>query len=325
MRILITGVTGFAGGHLAEALLPGSGVRLFGASRRTQWPAELRHLAAHVELHGCDLDDLTAVESLLRRVKPEQIYHLAGYAQTGRVFWDADVVWASNLTATRRLYEAVVRWGGQPRILYVSSGMVYGNNDRPNQGHAEHGELRPTSPYGASKAAADLLSFQMTRDPGLNIVRARPFNHIGSRQSADYAVAHFAQQIAAIEAGAVPAVVETGNLESWRDLADVRDVVRAYQLLMDRGKIGEAYNIGSGQCHAMQAVLDQMVRMARCPVEIRPRPDTRRGAAPAVLRADIHKLSTEFGWTPHVSLETSLGDILDYWRGRIAHPAARAS
>src|SRR5262249_23659165 len=156
--------------------------------------------------------------------------HLAGYAHTGRPFVDADVVWASNLAATRRLYEAVVRWGGRPRILYVGSGLVYGSANTPDQGYDENAPLRPANSYAASKAATDLVSYQSTCDPGLDIVRVRPFNHIGPRQSAGYAVAHFAQQIAAIEAGRQPPVLETKNLDSQRDLTDVRDMVRAYIL-----------------------------------------------------------------------------------------------
>lgn len=325
MRILITGVTGFAGSHLAEALLHAGNTQLFGISRGTQWPEELAHLAEQVELLGCDLCDASATENVLRHVRPEQIYHLAGYAQTGRAFWDAEVVWTSNLTATRRLYESVTRWGGRPRILYVGSGMVYGNADDPERPQHEDSVLRPMSPYAVSKAAADLLSYQMTRDSGLDIVRVRPFNHIGPRQAPAYAVAHFAQQIAAIEAGQQGHTLETGNLQAWRDLTDVRDMVRAYMLLMSHGRTSEVYNAGSGIAVSMQSVLDLLLRLTRTPIEVRPQGEARRGSAPVMLRADIRKITQETGWMPTHGLEESVARILDYWRGRTGAPHLQLS
>src|SRR5437879_676012 len=119
MRILVTGVTGFAGGYLAEALLAGPGVEIHGISRRARWPKEWSHLQGQTQLWNCDLCDSAAVRERIEEIRPDRIYHLAGYAQPGRSFQDADAAWASNLTATRRLYEAIVQWGGQPRILYV--------------------------------------------------------------------------------------------------------------------------------------------------------------------------------------------------------------
>src|SRR6266699_5550209 len=217
MRILLTGATGFAGGHLAEALLAGGNVELFGVSRRAQWPAEWQHLAGRVSLRACDMGDGARVESVLREVQPQHIYHLAGYVHAGRSFKEADAAWAGNLSATRTLYDAIVRWGGRPRILYVGSGLIYGDPESPDQAYDERSLLRPASPYAASKAAADLVSHQYTQAQGLDIVRARPFNHIGPRQSADYAVANFARQLAAIERGRQPPLLETGNLSSRRD------------------------------------------------------------------------------------------------------------
>ncbi len=325
MRILITGVTGFAGGHLAEALLERPGVELVGVGRQTHWPEDLHHLADRVRLLECDLTNAKAMEAVLYRARPEQIYHLAGHAQTRCAFLDAEVVWTSNLTATHRLYEAVARWGGRPRLLYVGSGMVYGSADAAGAGHPEDAALRPTTPYAASKAAADLLSFQVTRDPGLDVVRARPFNHIGARQARGYAVADFASQVAAIEAGLRPAVLETGDLDSFRDLTDVRDVVRAYILLMERGRTGEAYNVGSGVARRMRDVVDLLLSHAREAIEVRPRADGRTRAAPAALRADVGKLRGETGWAPVWGLEESLAAILQYWRGQTLTPLANLS
>ena len=149
---------------------------------------------------------------MLREAQPEQIYHLAGYANAGRSFAEADAAWAGNLTATRTLYDAVLRWGGGPRILFVGSGLVYGDSGDPAVHRDEQLLLRPTSPYASSKAAADLMSYQYSVNPGLDIVRARPFNHIGPGQQPQYAIPNFARQIVAIERGRMPPVLETGNL-----------------------------------------------------------------------------------------------------------------
>jgi GDP-4-dehydro-6-deoxy-D-mannose reductase len=316
MRILITGVTGFAGGFLADALLKQAEVRLTGVGRESQWPLATQHLAGRVELHGLDLCNSAKIESLLRQFQPEQIYHLAGYAHVGRSFQEPHAAWAGNLNATLALYDAVHRWGGRPRILYVSSGQIYGEPERPDQAFDERSPLRPSSPYGASKAAADLASFQYTRSPGLDIIRVRPFNHIGPRQSPDFAVSHFAKQIADIERNRKPPLLETGNLSSLRDLTDVRDMVRAYILLTEKGGTGEVYNAAAGEVHSMQSLLDRLLGMARLRVEVRPQSAQARATDPSAIRADASRLRKEIGWTPAFSLDQTLSDTLDYWRNQ---------
>jgi GDP-4-dehydro-6-deoxy-D-mannose reductase len=314
MRILVTGITGFAGGHLAEALHAQGQVELFGLSRRAEWPAEWRHLHDRVVLRSCDLSDRSSIQDLLLDVKPERIYHLAGYAHVGRSFQEVDAAWTGNLSATRNLYEAIEHWGGRPRILYVSSGQVYGDPQTPDQVYTEQSLLRPASPYAASKAAADIASYQYSLAPGLPIVRARPLNHIGPRQSPQYAVAHFTCQIAAIELGKRSPVVETGNLSPRRDLTDVRDVVQAYMRLMEDGRSGEVYNIATGCVYSIQEVLDQLLTLTTKKVEVRPRAERMRPGEATALRSDAGKLRRELGWAPQFTLEQMLRDTLDYWR-----------
>jgi GDP-4-dehydro-6-deoxy-D-mannose reductase len=314
MRILLTGATGFAGSTLAEALLAKPDVRLCGLSRHGEWPPEQRHLADRVELRSVDLCDGAAVETVLRAVEPEQIFHVAGYAAVGRSFQEPDAAWSGNLTATRSLYEATARWGGKPRILFVGSGLVYGDSDDPETPRRENLLLRPNNPYATSKAAADLLSYQFTRDPGLSIVIARPFNHIGPRQSPEFAIASFARQVVAIERGTKPPVMETGNLSPRRDLTDVRDMVAAYDLLMQHGRDGEAYNVGSGQVYSMHTVLDRLLALAGLTVELRQKAALLRSTDTPVVRVDASKLRRETGWSPRYSLDQTLLDTLNYWR-----------
>jgi GDP-4-dehydro-6-deoxy-D-mannose reductase len=316
MRILVTGVTGFAGSWLAEALLAHGGQQLSGLSLSARWPDYCRHLAERIHLHPCDLARIADVEAILRQEQPEQIYHLAGYPHTGRSFREPEAAWAGNLSATRGLLEAVVRWGGKPRILAVSSGLIYGDPERPGEVFDENTPLRPSSPYATSKAAADLVSYQYTKSAGLDIVRARPFNHFGPRQAPDFAVASFARQLAEIRRGARPPVLETGDLSAERDLTDVRDVVSAYLRLMDKGEKGEAYNVASGSRRSMREVLDRLVSLSGLKVELRLRSDLLRPTEPHHMQVKIDKLRAATGWQPRFSLDQTLHDTLAYWSER---------
>jgi GDP-4-dehydro-6-deoxy-D-mannose reductase len=314
MRILLTGAAGFAGRHLAEALLAQPGVELLGITRHPQQLGPTFPSNGRVPLQACDLNEPARVLGLLTEWRPDQIYHLAGYAMVGRSFRQPDAAWHGNLDATRSLLEAVARWGGKPRVLLIGSGLVYGGSEIPGQACNEESPLRPESPYAASKAAADLLGYQHWRCTALEIVRARPFNHIGPGQSAEFAVAHFARQIVEIERGRRPPVIDTGNLSPRRDLTDVRDIVRGYVLLMNKGRPGEVYNLGSGQAHAMSEILGRLLQIAGVKCEVQSRNELLRNAETSVLRADAEKARRELSWTPQFALEQTLSDVLAYWR-----------
>jgi GDP-4-dehydro-6-deoxy-D-mannose reductase len=313
MRILITGITGFVGGHLVEHLAAG-GHAPFGVSRRGEWPEALGHLAPSAKLFAADLRDQSRVEEVLREVRPDRLYHLAGYANTGGSFRDPERAWGENLTATRTLYEAVARSGLKPRVLYVSTGLIYGEPDRPGEACDESTTLKPASPYAASKAAADLVGYQYARSAGLDIIRVRLFNQIGPRQGADFAVANFARQIAAAEAGQQPPVLETGDLSAQRDITDVRDIVAAFPLLLEKGARGEAYNAARGESFRIQDVLDRLVSLSRVPLRVNQKIEPGRKADTAVTCADVRKLRAATGWQPRIPLDRSLADVLDYWR-----------
>lgn len=313
MRVLITGITGFAGGHLAELLLR-EGHDVVGAARRSQWPEEWKHLANDVSLHPCDLCARTEVTALVRSTRPDQIYHLAGYAHVGDSFKEPDAAWSGNVTATRYLFEAVEAGARAARVVAVGSGLVYGDTDAFEPGPDETAPFRPLSPYAASKAAADLVGYQFARAAGLDIIRVRPFNHIGPRQAPVYAVAHFAQQIAATELGHRPPLLETGNLTPRRDLTDVRDMVRAYKLIMERGISGSAYNAGTGEAHSMQEVVDHLLSIARVKIEVRQAADLVRSTETNVVCANAAKLRQQTGWSPRYSFHQTLADILAYFR-----------
>lgn len=314
MRILITGITGFAGSFLTEALLKKQGVALFGISREGEWPHYLDHLNSQVKLYKGDLCERESLGSLLREIAPQQIYHLAGHADVGQSFRQPEQAWHDNFTATQILYDAIIEWGGSPRILYVGSGLAYGEPRFAEQKFEEDSPFYPPNPYGCSKAAADLLSYQYSRFPGLDTLRARPFNHIGPRQSPKYAIAHFAKQIAAIEKGLQEPVVATGNLAAQRDLTDVRDVAEAYIGLMKLGQSGEAYNIASEKVYTMEEILQRLIALARVHVEIRQKDNLTRAAESITTRVSTAKIRQVTGWRPGFSLEQTLTDTLNYWR-----------
>jgi GDP-4-dehydro-6-deoxy-D-mannose reductase len=316
MRVLITGITGFVGGHLVERLLSGGRHTIAGISRRGEWPHDLAHLSGSVRLQSVDLLQREATEALLADVRPDWIFHLAGYANTGKSFHEPDECWRDNLDATRVFFDAIVRTKLSPRVLFVSTGLIYGEPDDAGQACDERTTLKPASPYAASKAAADLLSYQYSRTAGVDIVRARLFNQIGPRQSADYAVANFAHQIAAAEKGQQKPVIETGDLSAHRDVTDVRDMADALIAVMEKGAKGEVYNAGRGETFRIQDLLDRLVKLAKVKVESRSSPDIGRKADTTVTRANTAKLRNTTGWSPKFTLEQTLSDTLDYWRTR---------
>jgi GDP-4-dehydro-6-deoxy-D-mannose reductase len=311
VRILITGATGFVGGHLIEHLRAEGGHELFGINRKAGRSSESP--LPDTFFIG-ELTDPAFLESSLREANPEWVIHLAGYANAGASAAHADDCWRDNLAATRSLYDGVAKLGLSPRILFVSSGLIYGDPKRSDEPFTESAVLRPTNPYSASKAAADLLSYQVTQHPGLDVVRVRPFNHIGPRQSADYFSAGFAKQITEIERGRPPVITPKGDLSARRDLTDVRDMVAAYRLLFEKGVRGEAYNSGSGVTCRVGDVLDRLIELSNARVEVRPTPDPNRAGDVGVARADTAKLRAATGWAPRYSLDQTLKDVLAYWR-----------
>ncbi len=318
MRVLITGITGFVGGHLAERLTTEGGHAIAGLGRRAEWPAELAHLSSAARLHAADLHDESRLAEVLAEVRPEWIFHLAGYAKTGQSFREPEACWKANLDGTRALYQAVARSGLRPRVLFASTGLVYGD---PDPGHADIDEttsLKPASPYAASKAAADLLSYQATRHPGLDVVRVRLFNQIGPRQSSDYAIANFARQIAAIEAGRQAPILETGDLSASRDLTDVRDMTAALRAVIEFGATADVFNAGRGEVRRIDDVLHRLVGLARVKPEIRSKTELGRKADTTISRANPGKLRDITGWTPRYALDDTLAAILHDWRARTA-------
>ncbi len=314
MRALVTGVSGFVGGHLAEHLIA-EGDLVVGLSASGRWPERLAHLGREIRIERCDLSDIaeTDLADLIARKQPEVIYHLAAQANPQASVADPRGTWALNLGGALNLLEAVKTSGRQPRVVLVGSGVCYGNPAPEHLPVTEACPLRPTNPYAASKAAADLLGVQHFLGHGTDVVMVRPFNHAGPRQSSAYVLSALARQVAEVELGRQPRV-EVGNLDVVRDFTDVRDVVRGYRLLATKGAVGEIYNLGTGQGVKLADALATLAARAGRPIEVYVDPARVRPVDQPLLVADPSKLRAATGWVPGFSIAQTLADMLDDWR-----------
>ena len=314
MRALITGASGFVGGHLVEHLAA-LGDTIVGLSASGRWPRGLEHLDRLARIEAVDLAGIDEADlaEILARKQPEAIYHLAAQANPQLSVNDPRGTWALNLGGTLNLLEAVRRSGGKPRVVLVGSGVSYGNPSAEFLPVSESCPLRPNNPYSASKAAADLLGIQHHLAHGTQVIMARPFNHAGPRQSPTYVLGGLAQQVAQVELGRKPRV-EVGNLDIVRDFTDVRDVVRGYRLLIEKGRPGEIYNLGTGRGTRLADALQFLQSRASRPVEVFVDPARVRPVDQPLLIADPSKLRSETGWEPQYSIEQTLGDMLEGFR-----------
>lgn len=262
-----------------------------------------------------DIADLAAVEAEVRGAAPEVVYHLAAQAHVGASWEDPTETFRVNVLGTLSLLEAVTRCGGSPTVLIVSSAEVYGNGD--GSLFAEESPFRPLSPYAASKAAAELVGLQSHLGRATNVVRVRPFNHVGPGQSDSFVVSALARRIAEAERrGGGP--VKVGNLSPSRDFTDVRDVVRAYRLLATSGVEGEVYNVCSGRAVTVEEVARRLSALATARIELVEDPGLYRPADVAVLLGDPARLAALTGWAPAISLDDTLSDVLAWWRAELS-------
>jgi GDP-4-dehydro-6-deoxy-D-mannose reductase len=309
--VLVTGAAGFAAGHLLD--------RLIGSAALSAWhrpggtPPPTRTAGRPVAWSGVDLLDPGAVDRAIAARPPDRVYHLAGAAHQGRSFGQPTDVLRINAMGTHHLLAALARHAPRSRVLVTTTGFVY----EPSEAAVgEDARLRPASPYGLSKLAQELVARQAGDTTDVEVVRCRPFNHIGPRQSADFFAANFARQIVAIERGELPPLLRVGNLTARRDLTDVRDVVAGYAALMERGTPGEAYNVCSGAAVSIRDVLDRMIAVSGVKVDVEVAPELLRPIDQPVLLGRNDKLRAATGWAPEHTLDRTLEDIVRDWRTR---------
>jgi len=319
VRVLVTGVDGFVGGHLAPYLIEQGhevyGTVLHDAESKANLPEGLTTIRV-------DLNDYDTVAEAFEISKPDWVFHLAAVSNLPESFIHVMDAWRTNLIGTLHLYEAARKTNIRMRILFVSSAAVYGPVSGDEVPLAESAPFRPAEPYGASKAAGELASMQYRQSFGLRIIRARSFNHTGPGQPPRFVTSEFARTIALAEAGKIPPVITVGNLRARRDLTDVRDIVRAYVLLLEKGVAGEVYNVCSGRDQAITDVLGRLVALSNVELEVRVAYEKIRPVELPVLIGDPTKIREEIGWEPQIPWEQTMRDCLDWWREKIASNGA---
>ena len=320
--ILVTGAAGFVGSHLLTLLDRSGGTAALAAWRRPEHgrpdtsfcPPRPTPDPTHVAWHEVDLLDRSAVAKAIADLRPTQVYHCAGAADAKSSWSNNYTTLRTNVLGTEHLIVALRDHAANARLLIPGSALVY----RPlSTAVKESDHLGPVSPYGLSKLAQEMLGLAAVRQNGLKVLVSRSFTHIGPGQSPAFAVSNFAHQIARIEAGQAEPVLSVGNLEARRDLTDVRDTIRAYQLLMSDGRTARPYNVCTGTAHRVGEVLDRLLDGSTADITIRQDPSRARPSDNPLLLGNPTRISEEVGWLPKIPLAQTLSDILNYWRSVI--------
>ncbi len=348
MRVLITGVTGMAGSHLAEYALKLPGVQVFGTYRWRSRLDNLSELTASGRVHRIagggnvrsadelarhvdnetragslnlllgDLTDPSSMRRLVTGVRPDRIFHLAAQSFVP-ASWDAPAQTMDlNAIGQIHLFEAIRESGLDPLVHVAGSSEEYGLVLPDEVPMKESNPLRPLSPYAVSKVTQEMLAWQYHRSYGLRSVVTRGFNHTGPRRGENFVTSSFALQIAQIEKGLRPPVIDVGDVESKRDWTDVRDMVRAYWLSLERGEPGEVYNVGSGETRSVSEMLEVLLGLANRKVEVRVDPSRLRPSDVKILWADCTKFERQTGWRPEIPFATTMCDLLEFWRNRLS-------
>ena len=310
MSVLVTGAAGFVGSHLLELLErePGNIV----AWQRPGTDPLVR--GARVRWDSVEMHDRVAVAAAIADSKPTAIYHLAGVPHVGDSWGQVHETFAGNVLATHHLFDALRLARLAPRVLITSTAFVYAPVDRAI---TELDPIRPNTPYGTSKLAQEMIGQRAWEDDGIPALIARAFNHIGPRQTPSFVASSIAKQIAEIELGRKAPVLSMGNLESQRDIMDVRDTVRAYRAMMASATPGVPYNVCSGTPVPIRTLVELLRSQARVPITIEQDPARFRPNDTPLVLGDRSRLEKDTGWTPAISLDQTVGDLLAYWRAQI--------
>jgi GDP-4-dehydro-6-deoxy-D-mannose reductase len=317
LNCLITGITGFAGSHLAEYLLSLGNCEVHGTIRWRSRTENIDHLKGKIHLHDCDLRDSGSVYRLIADLKPDRIYHLAAQSYVPMSWTAPQETFVTNVIGQLNIFEAVRATGCSCRIQIAGSSEEYGLVMPDETPIKETNPLRPLSPYAVSKVAQDLMGYQYHQSYKMHIIRTRGFNHTGPRRGMVFVTSNFARQIAEIEKGKREPILYVGNLEAVRDFTDVRDTVRAYYLILEKGVPGEVYNVATGKGYKIRQVLEILQGLSTAKFQIKQDPKRLRPSDVELLIGDPTKLKSATGWEPQYSFEQTLKDLLDYWRERV--------
>ena len=322
MRILITGIAGFVGKHLTRYLLEDGNHEILGADLKLanfsidKFGAD--EAQNKIKVLEVDIKDKKSVENIIVKFKPQQIYHLAAQSSVNWSWENPVETFKSNVFGGINILESLKNYCPECRILVVCTAEEYSKANDKKKAIDEDFKIYPSNPYAISKAALDFFSITYHRAYGIPVLVSRSFNHIGPGQSERFVCSDFAKQIAEIENGIREPVVKVGNIEAYRDFLDVRDVVKAYSYIINRGKIGQAYNVCSGKKYKISYLLDVLMSTSRRKdITIKVDKDKFRPVDTDIVYGDNSKLRSHTGWKPEYSITDSLRSVLEYWREEI--------
>ena len=308
MKVLITGIDGFVAGYLSEYLLKND-YDVYGTTIKESYKN------ARIKILKMNLLDVENVNNVIKNISPDMIFHLAGQSAVG-LSWQKPVLTIDvNVNGTLNLLEAVRINNINSRILIIGSSDQYGIIKPENCPIKETQLQIPQTPYGISKKTQEEIGKLYVKAYKMNIIFVRAFNHIGARQSKNFVVPDFANKIVKIEKGAVP-VLKVGNLDTLRDFTNVRDIVRGYLMLLERGKIGESYNIGSGNVIKIKDILKKLINLSSKEIKIEIDKEKFRPVDIPIVQCDNSKIKRDTGWSPEISIDETLKEVLEYWRGK---------
>jgi GDP-4-dehydro-6-deoxy-D-mannose reductase len=308
VKALITGADGFVGGYLSEYLL-NQNIDVYGTHLK-----ENKSLNSKIKHLKMDVTKKEEVKQVLELVNPDYIYHLAAQSSAAISWQNPQLTMEININGTLNLLETIRELKINPRIILIGSSEEYGYVKPEDIPVNENQDLRPGNPYAISKIAQNMIGELYVKAYNMDIIMVRAFNHIGPKQSEVFVASDFAKRIAEIEKGVIEPVLFVGNLEAERDFTDVRDIVRAYYLLSQKGKKGEIYNVGSGKSYKIQYILDTLLSLSHCKIEIKSDPNRMRPSDVPIIQCDNTKLVELTSWSPKYQIEKTLEDILNYWR-----------
>ncbi len=315
-KVFITGISGFAGGHLLKHLT-GKDYEIFGTYLYLDNLKRL-NTSRKVNLSKIDLRKDKEVYTLIEKVKPDIIFHLAALPSSSDSFNQPQETIVNNVSPQINILESLRKLNLTDCIvLVISSAEIYGKVSKENLPIDEETPFNPTNPYAVSKLTQDFLGLQYFLSYNLRVIRVRPFNHIGPGQSLGFVVSDFAEKIARIEKGKAKPILSVGNLEAKRDFTDVRDMVRAYGLAVEKGIPGEVYNIGSGKSYKISEILKILLSFSKEKIIVRVDKSLFRPVDNPELVCDPSKFIRQTGWTHEIEIEKTLKDTLDYWRNII--------
>lgn len=316
MKILITGAGGFVGAHLIRFLKQNTEDDIFVTVLNEQEGKDIDLPVSRI--YFLDINDSYAVEDIINKIKPDYMYHLAAQSSVGASWKIPSLTVSVNTVGTTNIFEAVRKSELKTRILLIGSSEQYGTVGKENLPTGETTPIQPSNPYAVSKIAQELMAKLYAKSYGLDIVTVRAFNHIGPGQSAAFVIPDWASQIAEIELGKREPVIRVGNTTVKRDLTDVRDVVRAYHMLMTMAKSGEVYNVGSGKNYKLSDILELMISQSQRPdIQIYNDKDKFRPSDTPEVLSNISKICEATGWQPEIGIEETIRDVIDYFRNTI--------